>query len=185
MIDKELLKRLFDAFTPNQHYEEVCWLIDRAKEIDLSFDVILEIGITLNSAIMWSSLLNDRGLYIGLDADIPEIIKGKWPFMLPKRNICLIEEDSHDKNAIKLVNGTLEKEHKTRIDLLYIDGDHTYNGVKTDFDYFSPFVKKGGIIAFHDIYYSSAEVDVFFRELNGKKDYCVKDAGIGIYYKEK
>jgi hypothetical protein len=34
--------------------------------------------------------------------------------------------------------------------LLWIDGDHTYEGVCLDFDLFSPFLVEGAIIAFHD-----------------------------------
>ncbi|MBN8575709.1 MAG: class I SAM-dependent methyltransferase [Cytophagales bacterium] len=37
------------------------------------------------------------------------------------------------------------------IDVLFIDGSHEYDDVKADFHAFFPFVKKGGIIAFHDI----------------------------------
>jgi hypothetical protein len=36
------------------------------------------------------------------------------------------------------------------IALLWIDGDHTYEGVKADFDSWSPFVIPGGLVAFHD-----------------------------------
>jgi MMP 1-O-methyltransferase len=34
--------------------------------------------------------------------------------------------------------------------MLWIDGDHTYKGVKLDVDLFSPFLVEGAIIAFHD-----------------------------------
>jgi len=37
------------------------------------------------------------------------------------------------------------------LDFLFIDGDHSYEGVKKDFEMYSPLVKKEGIIAFHDI----------------------------------
>jgi len=37
------------------------------------------------------------------------------------------------------------------IDLLFIDGDHQYASVLTDWLLYSPLVKKGGLIAFHDI----------------------------------
>lgn len=37
------------------------------------------------------------------------------------------------------------------IRLLWIDGDHTYAGVKSDFDLFSPFLADGAIIAMHDV----------------------------------
>ena len=36
------------------------------------------------------------------------------------------------------------------IRLLWIDGDHTYAGAKSDFDLYSPFVIEGGVIAVHD-----------------------------------
>jgi len=37
------------------------------------------------------------------------------------------------------------------IDFLFIDGDHTYPGVKRDFELYGPLVRKGGLIAFHDL----------------------------------
>lgn len=36
------------------------------------------------------------------------------------------------------------------IRLLWIDGDHTYEGAKSDFDGFSPFLVSGGVVALHD-----------------------------------
>lgn len=36
------------------------------------------------------------------------------------------------------------------IRLLFIDGDHSYEGVKLDFEMWSPFVIDGGLVAFHD-----------------------------------
>jgi len=36
------------------------------------------------------------------------------------------------------------------IDLLYIDGDHSYEGVRRDFDDWFPYVRPGGIIFLHD-----------------------------------
>lgn len=36
-------------------------------------------------------------------------------------------------------------------DLLWIDGDHSYEGCMEDFTRFAPYVKQGGYIAFHDV----------------------------------
>lgn len=36
------------------------------------------------------------------------------------------------------------------IDLLWIDGNHEYQAVKRDYEQWSPFVKLGGFLAFHD-----------------------------------
>ncbi len=38
------------------------------------------------------------------------------------------------------------------IDLLFIDTDHTYDLTKKELDEYSPYVRKGGIILFHDSY---------------------------------
>ena len=37
-----------------------------------------------------------------------------------------------------------------KIDFLYIDADHTFEGVKIDFDLYSKIMNKGGIITIHD-----------------------------------
>jgi predicted O-methyltransferase YrrM len=38
-----------------------------------------------------------------------------------------------------------------KIEFLFIDGDHSYEGVRRDFELYSPLVCEGGIVAFHDI----------------------------------
>ena len=38
-----------------------------------------------------------------------------------------------------------------QLDFLFIDADHTYAGVQRDFQMYSPLVRSGGIVAFHDI----------------------------------
>lgn len=37
------------------------------------------------------------------------------------------------------------------LDLIFIDGDHSYDGAMADFNAYRPFLKPGGWIAFHDI----------------------------------
>jgi predicted O-methyltransferase YrrM len=44
---------------------------------------------------------------------------------------------------------TLEAKRGT-IDFIFIDGDHSYAACKADIEAWTPFVKKGGVIAFHD-----------------------------------
>lgn len=50
------------------------------------------------------------------------------------------------------------------IGLLFIDGAHDYNSVRADFERFSPLVKPGGIIAFHDVADYAPEVKRFVRQ---------------------
>ncbi len=60
-------------------------------------------------------------------------------------NITLIKGDSTDLNTIKKF-----KDFSEKIDLLFIDGAHYYDNVKSDFINYSKFVKKNGLIVFDD-----------------------------------
>jgi predicted O-linked N-acetylglucosamine transferase (SPINDLY family) len=80
--------------------------------------------------------------------------------------------DSHDPSTLERVRRILEHE---MLDLLFIDGDHTYEGVKADYEIYSDIVKPGGYIAFHDIVDSQQHRDKncfvarFWNELRGEK----------------
>jgi predicted O-methyltransferase YrrM len=60
----------------------------------------------------------------------------------------ILNGDSHDPDTRVALVGMLKGEP---IDILFIDGDHTFAGVKSDFEMFSDLVRPGGIIALHDI----------------------------------
>lgn len=52
----------------------------------------------------------------------------------------------------------------TPLDLLFIDANHSYEAVLRDFDDWSPFVKPGGWVAFHDAWLTPPrETDVYHR----------------------
>ena len=54
--------------------------------------------------------------------------------------------NSRDPEVIKQVTELLP-----RVDFLFIDGDHTYEGVEADWLNYGPLVRRGGIVAFHDL----------------------------------
>ena len=64
-----------------------------------------------------------------------------------QRLVCL-KEDSHGPEAIAAVRDCLAGRE---LDVLYLDGDHSYEGVKSDFELFTPLVRAGGLVVFHDI----------------------------------
>lgn len=78
------------------------------------------------------------------------------------------------------------------IDVLFIDGDHTYAGVKRDFEMYSPLVQPGGLIMFHDImpaphHPECIEVDRLWNELKQRyahkefvQDPMQEGSGIGV-----
>ena len=80
-----------------------------------------------------------------------------------------------------------------KLDFLFIDGDHRYEGVRRDFEMYGPLVRRGGIIAFHAIVPGPPEnvggVPRFWREIKNRYKYLeiVKDwnqggYGIGVIY---
>ncbi len=68
--------------------------------------------------------------------------------ILPTQNYIAIDGNSHDKSTRDKLAHEL---HGKEADFLFIDGDHSYEGAMEDFEMYSPFVRKGGIIGFHDI----------------------------------
>lgn len=78
------------------------------------------------------------------------------------------------------------------IDFLFIDGDHTYQAVMTDWLLYSPLVKSGGIIAFHDSLCKEFGVSRFIKDLESGRFgeapqveliQHSKSAGISYYFK--
>jgi predicted O-methyltransferase YrrM len=88
-------------------------------------------------------------------------------FAGPSQRMEFIPRDSHD---------ALTKEHLRqalsgrKIDLLFVDGDHAYDGVKQDFDMYKDLMAGDGMIAFHDI-------ELFPDEWG-------PDTGVGTFWKE-
>jgi len=64
------------------------------------------------------------------------------------QKLHLLRCDSHAGESLKRVESLLGGD---RLDFLLIDGDHTYDGVRMDFEMYAPLVREGGFIAFHDI----------------------------------
>jgi predicted O-methyltransferase YrrM len=107
----------------------------------------------------------------GLAADLPRFVG--------------ILGDSHSDNVRMQVEGLLD----APIDMLFIDGDHSYLGVRLDYEMYRPFVRKGGVVVFHDILDTpmhrahGCEVDVLWKELPGQKmEFSVNGpwGGIGV-----
>ena len=74
----------------------------------------------------------------------------------PRRGqtLRLVQGDSHDPSTHARV---IEALGGREVDLLFVDGDHTFAGVSLDFADYGPLVREGGTIAFHDIVAGPAE----------------------------
>lgn len=83
--------------------------------------------------------------------------------------------DSQDSQTVR----RLQTHFRNRpIDFLFIDGDHHYEAVKAEYQLYSPLVKRGGIIGFHDTNnrgIEGVEVDRFMAELDESQSYQTMD----------
>lgn len=74
--------------------------------------------------------------------------------------------DVHQVLGSSLSDATVEEVEKLldgkKVDFLFIDGDHSYGAIKSDFEKYKKFVRPGGYVGFHDIigYYSQYWVEL-------------------------
>jgi cephalosporin hydroxylase len=104
-------------------------------------------------------------------------------FAMPGQTVQLIRADSHHRESLSKVRQLLDRR---TLDFLFIDGDHTYEGVRQDFEMYSPLVTPGGFIAFHDIVYAEG-VQRFWAEVarthSGAREFIASSEpifGIGL-----
>jgi len=69
-------------------------------------------------------------------------------FSAPLCDIQVVTGDSQIPETVEKVRHALGDEP---IDFLFIDADHSYEGVKKDFENYHGLVRPGGIIGFHDV----------------------------------
>lgn len=80
-------------------------------------------------------------------------------------------------------NDALQHFNDDSLDLLHIDGLHTYEAVSEDFDNWYPKVKPGGIVLFHDVMAKIKDFGAwkFFEELEQKHEETFKfNHGFGL-----
>jgi cephalosporin hydroxylase len=111
--------------------------------------VILEIGVHKGYSLeVWHKAFPDAQI-IGVEND---------PHELDPEAIgtaMIVDGDSHDEDTVYDVSNLLFRGEQ--VDFLFIDGDHTYEGVKKDFEMYKPLVKKGGFIGLHDVWIQDNE----------------------------
>jgi hypothetical protein len=119
--------------------------------------------------------------------DMPnaEVI-GVSDFKLHADSMSWVNSHLHLFPNIKILCGDSEalgQNFGNPVDILLIDGDHSYEGVKRDFDTWSPWVNKGGRVLFHDTE-SAIGVRTFFDQLPGRKKEIKEHHGLGCWFKD-
>ncbi len=185
----------FLSIKPLQIKEE---LIDFLKLVKgYNPKIVLEIGSSMGGTFFLLSRVADgEGTLISIDLPCGYWGGGYPDWKIPlfrlfaskKQNVYLMKNNSHEPDTLKALKEIL---NGRKIDLLFIDGDHSYAGIKKDFEMYSPLVKKGGIIAFHDILPQPHELEIevnkfwneiknYFPYLEFYKDKNQNWGGIGV-----
>jgi hypothetical protein len=158
---------------------------------------VMEIGTAMGGTFFLLARAAAKDAYL-VSLDLPG---GKWGggysnwktwvyrrFLLPGQSANFVRNNSHDPASLERVKELLGGK---QLDLLFIDGDHSYEGVKADFNLYSSLVRPDGLIIFHDIVKhsgtSGCHVDQFWAEIHDRfpsyeiiEDRAQGWAGIGV-----
>jgi predicted O-methyltransferase YrrM len=164
---------LWDAgdgvIAPGQSKKELLELLNWIKKRPVP-RAVLEIGTARGGTLFcWCALAAPDATILSLD--LPGGIHGggypPWKlsfyrhFAEPKQTMHFLRGDSHKQEMFEEVKKRLPA---GGLDFLFIDGDHTLSGVRSDYEMYSPLVKPGGAIVFHDICVHRVEFDCHVDE---------------------
>lgn len=132
--------------------------------------VVLEVGTYSGGHLcMLSRALPTVTTLIGVDLLVRN--KALLRRLAPRGvNLHLIDGDSHSPSTRQAIERALGRQP---IDVLFIDGDHTYDGVRGDYEMYRDLVREGGVIGFHDI---------VEERRNGKQGHWV--GGVPLFWRE-
>lgn len=162
---------------------------------------ILEIGTAKGGSLfLFCSIAAEDALIISIDLPGGSFGGGypswKQPlyksFQQKDQSLHLLRMDSHNKMTKTTVKNIINGK---KFDFIFIDGDHSYNGVKKDFQMYRDLLNKNGMIAFHDIipgpknavggaYKFWEEIKIKYKSREIVEDPTQMEAGIGIIINE-
>lgn len=166
-------KCLSFSIKPYQIESEITILLELMRE--LRPRVVLEIGTASGGTLfLLTRVAQPDAILISIDLPGGAFGGGYSRLRVPMykafakegQRIYLIRANSHDLATLEKVRLILDDR---KVDFLFIDGDHDYEGVKMDFEMYAPLVREKGIVAFHDIVPGSPDkvggVPRFWKEI--------------------
>lgn len=145
----------FKSIEPRQNSAEIEELYKLVCE--LAPERTLEIGTAKGGTLyLWTRAASSDATIVSVDLPGGEF-GGAYPscripfyqsFARSDQKLHLLRADSHHPQTLQRVREFFDNQP---IDFLFIDGDHSYDGVRADFLHYGPLVRPGGLIAFHDI----------------------------------
>jgi predicted O-methyltransferase YrrM len=171
------------AVRPKQIRSEVEGL--RALVHERSAETILEIGTARGgTTALLADAASPDATVISVDlAHPPEVARRLH--RLIRQELVLVTGYSDAPETVKQVHAALRGRP---LDVLFIDGDHSYEAAKRDYELYAPLVPPGGLIGFHDIVPGRAARGVpdLWQELRDEsstelvEDWSRESYGIGV-----
>lgn len=125
--------------------------------------VVVEIGSKSGGSLyVWSRYFDTATCIVSIDLNYPGRRDEFFQAFAPETEIHCIHGDSSDSETFEQLRDVLGDR---TIDFLYIDGDHTYSGVKRDFETYTKLVDPDGVVGLHDISDPGWEVIDYWPEL--------------------
>lgn len=160
---KALVDSAFKKMHPTQDDLEMYQFVDVLRSVK-PLKNILEIGVAGGGTMnLWSTAANEGAHLVGVDIN-PAIMEIKMP-PKPGKLIEWVIGDTFDPETLRKVKAAFCGE---MVDFLFIDGSHEYTAVINDFKVFSPLVRPGGMIGFHDINNCSGPKRFFEENREGR-----------------
>jgi predicted O-methyltransferase YrrM len=111
--------------------------------------VIVEIGTHLGGTLFcWTKLASPDATIISVDLPGGEPADAFSDFPSSGQKLICVRGDSSAPETLAEIQAKLEGRG---IDFLFIDGDHRYDAVRADYERYGSLVRRGGLIALHDI----------------------------------
>lgn len=140
-LHRYLAQTAVNRYGALQKPEELEWLLDKLEGIQLH--IIVEVGCDAGGTLyVWNRI---APTVLGIDLPGGPFGTGR---PLTPHGSTLILADSHDVRTYGAAMGFL---YGQEADMLFIDGDHTYEGVVQDFFTYRLLVREGGPIVLQDI----------------------------------
>jgi predicted O-methyltransferase YrrM len=140
IVSYVLEKNLIDKNITIQVYEELVHLGHFLNS--LKPHNILEVGARGGTFLLFSKLSTGTKIAVDLDSEFKDNI---YLSMLGE-DFYFLNENSQSIETFEKIKGICPQ-----FDFIFIDGDHSYEGVKRDFELYKELLSPRGYIAFHDI----------------------------------
>ena len=142
----------YSEFRPTQRRSEIVAMCAAIRQHRVA--TLLEIGTSNGgTALLAARALRPDGLLVTVDID--------EPYNAPRLRRAIgkgvrsgfIVADSHADSTVESVMARCAGGY----DMVFIDGDHSYEGVRRDTLAYGPCVRPGGLIGFHDVHPDQSE----------------------------